>query len=119
NGDVCDGVETCSAASCQTGTPLDIDDGNACTIGSCDPISGVTQSPAPMGADCGNGNVCDASGHCLDQPILATQPRDVQVAVGQPFTLLVQASGSLLSYQWYKNGALIPGATSSTLTVPT
>jgi len=43
---VCTGVETCDAVNdCQAGTPLVVDDGNACTADSCDPISGVLNAP--------------------------------------------------------------------------
>ena len=36
NGLYCDGEETCNLGSCQAGTPVDCDDGNACTDDSCD-----------------------------------------------------------------------------------
>ena len=51
-------------------------------------------------------------------PTITSQPSDTTVTVGSPATLSVAASGEGLFYQWYRNGAVIPGATSSTLTFP-
>lgn len=38
--DVCDGEETCQGGSCMAGSPLECDDGDACTADSCDPSVG-------------------------------------------------------------------------------
>ncbi|OWY63863.1 hypothetical protein B7486_50555, partial [cyanobacterium TDX16] len=40
DGDACNGAETCVAGTCQPGTPLVCDDGNACTDDTCDPMLG-------------------------------------------------------------------------------
>ena len=42
DGDACNGVETCDAASgaCVLGTPLNCDDGDGCTTDACDPVTG-------------------------------------------------------------------------------
>ena len=54
----------------------------------------------------------------LTSPTL-TGPVSQTVMVGQTATFSVTAGGSgPLSYQWYKNGILISGATSSTYTTP-
>lgn|GEM_PF-2161075 len=46
DGDLCNGVEMCRAdGSCQDGTPMDCDDGVACTVDVCEP-GGVCQSTA-------------------------------------------------------------------------
>ncbi len=37
---VCNGVEVCISGSCQPGQPLNCDDFNACTIDTCDPLTG-------------------------------------------------------------------------------
>ncbi len=43
NANVCDGVSKCDAqGKCRTSPAPAIDDGNACTIDSCDPVRGVT-----------------------------------------------------------------------------
>ena len=48
----------------------------------------------------------------------AVQPQSQGVRVGGNVTLSVTAAGSgSFTYQWYKNGVLIPGATSSSYTI--
>lgn len=45
---LCNGAERCNAAgSCVPGTPATVDDGDACTIDSCDPLTGVRHEDAP------------------------------------------------------------------------
>lgn len=63
---LCNGAETCDGAgACQAGTPIETDDGNTCTIGSCDDETGaVTQAPAPVDSPCGDGNLCNGSEFC-------------------------------------------------------
>jgi RHS repeat-associated protein len=71
DGNVCNGLETCWSGVCQPGSPLQIDDGNPCTIDSCDPVLGVQHTPATAGASCSDGNpcngveTCNGSGTCL------------------------------------------------------
>jgi|GEM_PF-1249821 len=48
-------------------------------------------------------------------PSITTQPHDTTVTVGQPGGLSVVATGDNLFYQWFKNGAIMPGATAATL----
>ncbi|NIQ89590.1 MAG: hypothetical protein GWN93_11280, partial [Deltaproteobacteria bacterium] len=47
---------------CQAGTPLDPDDGVACTVDSCDPVTGV--SNVPNDGLCDNGLFCDGAETC-------------------------------------------------------
>ncbi|MCS7177094.1 MAG: immunoglobulin domain-containing protein, partial [Candidatus Kapabacteria bacterium] len=42
--------------------------------------------------------------------IVQDVPATVQVAIGQPLVLQIQASGDGLEYQWYKDGQAIAGA---------
>src|SRR5205809_6758954 len=52
-------------------------------------------------------------------PVIATQPANQTVSVGQTATFTVAATGtSPLSYQWQKNGVSVTGATSSSYTTP-
>lgn len=44
--DVCNGIAQCDGAgNCAPGTPPTVDDGDVCTIDTCDPISGVSHQP--------------------------------------------------------------------------
>ena len=45
DGDVCNGAEQCVAGVCEPATPLDCDDGDACTADSCDEITGCAHDP--------------------------------------------------------------------------
>ncbi len=54
DGNLCNGTETCQAGTCTpSGTPLDCDDGDGCTVDSCDPASGCAHQFA-----CDDGNPC-------------------------------------------------------------
>jgi hypothetical protein len=50
-------------------------------------------------------------------PVITTQPSNQSVVGGRDATLTVAATGAGLSYQWRRNGDIIAGATSSTLTL--
>jgi len=52
-------------------------------------------------------------------PSVTTQPASQSIAVGQPATFKVVASGTApISYQWQKNGTAISGATAAIYTTP-
>ncbi|WP_158792560.1 immunoglobulin domain-containing protein [Granulicella sp. L60] len=52
-------------------------------------------------------------------PVITTPPANQTVTAGQTATFNVAATGTApLTYQWYKDGTLIAGATSSTYTTP-
>jgi uncharacterized repeat protein (TIGR02543 family) len=57
--------------------------------------------------------------HLLRQnaPRISSHPLGRGVSVGDPLELSVTASGSGLSYQWFRNGTLISGAESSSFSV--
>jgi hypothetical protein len=62
-------------------------------------------------ASCGGGSA--------SPPQITTQPASQTVNVGQTATFSVSATGAMpLTYQWQKNGANIPGATSASYTTP-
>src|SRR5205823_493483 len=48
-------------------------------------------------------------------PAITTQPADTNAPLGSGASLSVAATGDDLFYQWFKNGALIPGAIRPTL----
>jgi pectin methylesterase-like acyl-CoA thioesterase len=56
-----------------------------------------------------------SEGEVAPPPTITTQPSDTTVTNGSPASLSVVASGEGLFYQWYKNGALIPGANAQSL----
>ena len=65
DGDVCDGTESCDAAlGCQEGPTLDCDDGNACTVDSCDGIGGCLHTPVADGTSCADGDACTTDDTC-------------------------------------------------------
>lgn len=72
---------------------------------------------------CGGGGSSDSSGSGGDSgtstaPTISMQPSSVTVTEGASASLSVTATGSgTLSYQWYKDGAAISGATSATYTI--
>lgn len=49
-------------------------------------------------------------------PSIEAQPVDATVRMGEKATFTVSATGGLLNYTWYKNGAIISGATAATYT---
>lgn len=56
DGNVCNGSETCVGGSCQAGTPLNCNDGNACTTDSCNTSTGCVNTPI----NCDDGDPCTA-----------------------------------------------------------
>jgi hypothetical protein len=118
DGDSCNGSETCTAAHCAAGTPIDTDDGNPCTADSCSEGGAILHTPLDLGSSCGPGKACDGQGVCLTKPIITTQPSSVSVSPGGSAVFAVSASGALLGYQWRRLGQAIAGATSSTFTLP-
>ncbi|HEX8117887.1 MAG TPA: immunoglobulin domain-containing protein, partial [Pyrinomonadaceae bacterium] len=60
-------------------------------------------------------NLTVSEGEVAPPPTISAQPLDTTVTVNSPAGLSVAAEGEGLFYQWYKNGALIPGATSQSL----
>jgi len=51
-------------------------------------------------------------------PVILVQPPSQFSGVGQPVSFGVHASGQELSYAWYKDGELLEGETSASITLP-
>lgn len=63
--DKCGGEGSCSAnGQCQSGAPPNLDDGNPCTVDSCDANGGVRHVPVPSGTSCDDGNLCNGTSAC-------------------------------------------------------
>ncbi len=71
NNNKCDGLSTCNLATgeCQPGTPLTCNNGNVCTVDTCDPIIGCTGSPLTCedNNECTT-NSCDPVSECVFTP---------------------------------------------------
>lgn len=83
-------------------------------------VAGTTYAIAIDGAYGASGNiVLNSSLDLLGAPVpkITAQPNNQVVGFGGTANFSVQATGSSLSYQWYFNGAAIPGATLSSLQV--
>jgi hypothetical protein len=59
----------------------------------------------------------DAVLDVVTKAVISSQPASTSVLAGEPVTFTVTATGKYLSYQWYKNGTAIEGATASFLKV--
>ncbi len=50
-------------------------------------------------------------------PVITTHPQSITAAPDEEVVLSVAADGASLSYQWFKNGALMPGETNASLVI--
>ncbi len=50
-------------------------------------------------------------------PTVTESPDSADACIGSTVTLLSEFTGSGLTYQWYKNGAIVPNAASNSLTI--
>ncbi len=101
------GVLLPGAASTSYTTPATVSGDNASlfTVNVSNVAGTVTSAPATLTVN--------------TPPIITQNPVDQTVTVGQTATFTVVATGTApLTYQWYKNGALIPGAVASSYTTP-
>jgi hypothetical protein len=55
----------------------------------------------------------------VSAPAITEQPQSATITEGGTATLVVRAGGSALAYQWFRDGAAIEGATSSSFTTGT
>jgi hypothetical protein len=97
-------------------------------------ISGATNAtytiPSAQVSDVGTYSIRITSGTTTETPSaklsvgtagagisITSQPSSLNVAPGRPATFTVSAFGSGLTYQWFKNGSAINGATESTYVI--
>lgn len=64
---------------------------------------------------CGGGG--GGGGGTTTGPTITTHPLTHSVAEGNATSFTVAASGAGLTYQWYKDGAVLPSATGSTYSI--
>jgi N-acetylneuraminic acid mutarotase len=98
NGNVCDGVSTCDGAgSCTPGVPPVVDDGDACTVDSCDPVSGVSHVRS-------SANSCALSAGWQTLTPSQPSPRDAAAGVftdtGELFVFGGENAGASLADAW-------------------
>jgi RHS repeat-associated protein len=76
----------CWLPLCDSGDPIsNIDDGNTCTVDSCDPITGIHNAPA-VGASCDDGNRCTAGDACTAQSLCSGHTADFCSNIGHTCT---------------------------------
>jgi len=74
DGDACTEGDVCGASgACEPGTPPALDDGNSCTIDSCDPAVGEVVHTADVGAACDDGSACSENDACSETGVCAGQ----------------------------------------------
>jgi hypothetical protein len=66
----------------------------------------------------GSGGGASAPTATIASPTITAQPSNQSVPMGLAATFSVAASGSSVQYQWFRDGAAIAGANSSSLTTP-
>jgi hypothetical protein len=98
-------ISGATATTYTTPATVSGDSGSIFTVTVTNAAGTVTSSPATLTVN--------------TAPTITTQPASQTVTVGQTATFSVTASGTApLTYQWYKGGSPIAGATSSTYTTP-
>jgi cysteine-rich repeat protein len=128
DGDACTVADTCAGGSCQSGAPLDCDDGVVCTDDICNPATGCEY--AFNTGSCDDGNACTVGdycsvGNCIPQAPLDCDDGDVCTAdscdqvtgcahapipgCGVPIPALSPGGKSLLSLLVVAAGAVLLG----------
>ena len=82
DGDACTGTGTCSAGTCIGGAAINCDDGNACSLDTCDPKAGCLHSNTD--APCDDGDVCSTVSVCVN--LTCTSLGGVNCDDGNPCT---------------------------------
>jgi hypothetical protein len=64
DGNACTVGDMCQEGTCQSGAPLECNDGSICTEDSCDESLGCVFAPAKEGEACDDGNACTSEDAC-------------------------------------------------------
>jgi hypothetical protein len=115
------------SAGCPTSGPLACNDDACSALQStlCCPVTAGTiyaiQIGVYPGSAPGTGTfTISQATTCCQSPTIVTQPQDATACNGGSTTLSVAASGTgPISYQWYRNGGAVGGATSTTFSTST
>jgi Immunoglobulin domain/Immunoglobulin I-set domain len=106
-------ISGATSSSYTTPAAASTDSGSIFTVTVTNAGGTVTSAPATLTVSAGGTTVNP------NAPLIVTQPANQTVTVGQTATFSVTATGAApLTYQWYKGGVAISGATSSTYTTP-
>ena len=70
------------------------------------------------GPSASNNKICFVDILPPEAPAIVGEPQDLAVNEGQAASLTVVATGAPIFYQWYHNGALLPGQTGTKLKLP-
>jgi uncharacterized protein YjdB len=97
-------------------TPVPFGSTYSITIGT--QPAGYTCSIAAGSGTVSSSNIGNINVTCVVNFAINTQPSNQSVNAGQTAQFSVTASGLNLTYQWYKNGSAISGATNSSYTTP-
>ena len=96
DGSACWVGEQCKFGICMGGGPLDCDDGDVCTLDSCDLATDACLHTPTPGAICGGGGVCGATG-CVCPPGSALEAGVCAVVICDPIGALpLQATSTVL-----------------------
>lgn len=105
-------------------TPIELNNGGAISGAKTNRLSVVAGANddgnryfVEIGTACGTTISDTATLNFYALPQIVTAPVADQVCVGDTTTLAVGATGTGLTYQWFKNSNIIPGATASTYTI--
>jgi len=82
----CTTGDRCSAGVCVPGSNVDPNDGNACSIDSCNPLLGVQHTPAPATTACSTGSTCTTNDHCSGVDLTCVPGTNVPIDDGQVCT---------------------------------
>ena len=114
------GISGTSSASCAFPLPWStwtstVDPQN---VGNAAFVTYLGQSSYQVADNFPGGVVCVSGTSGVAAPTITTQPTAVSVAIGQPATFTVAATGTgTLTYQWYRNNSPITGANSTSYSI--